>query len=434
MGKYLNDCDIVVGGIYGTTRDGKIEVIKIEKGGIVTIRFLDSGNEYKSQRQTVQYGKIRDRNRDSTKEYVAACNEKHNFKYSYDKTVYTGGNNKVIVTCPTHGDFSIQAQIHKNQQGCPKCGWEICAEKNRMTTEQFISKSKRLFGEKFKYNNTVYLGNKVPLLILCPVHGEISITPNAHYNSVAGCTECGEIQRAENYRIKFDEFVSRAREIHGNFYSYVEESYTEMRGAITIVCPEHGPFESKAYHHVCNESGCPKCSPNFKRTLSEFVTLADIEHKGKYDYSLSDYINNTTPLKIICPEHGVFLQSPGSHLQGCGCAGCANWGFDYSSTSKALIYILKSNSMIKIGITNNDAEYRCRGVNIRSPEQFSVYTYYCTTGNVAYKIEQEVLSFLREGEIPQPQQKFDGYTEAFIFNDVEFVKQLIEKLLEEEYG
>lgn len=434
MGKYLNDCDVVVGGIYDTTLDGKIEVIGIEKGGITTIRFLDSGNEYKSQKQTVKYGKIRDRNRDRTKEYIAACSEKHNHKYLYHKTAYTKSTNKVVVTCPEHGDFSIQAQIHKVSQGCPKCGWDVCAKKNTMTTQDFIVKSKSLFGDRFSYEKTEYIGGKTPVTITCPVHGDIVILPAAHYNCVVGCIDCGEDIRAENYRIKFDEFVTRAREIHGDFYSYVEESYTEMRGAITIVCPVHGAFESKAYHHVCNEAGCPRCAPNFKRTLLEFITLANLKHNYKYDYSLSEYVNNTTPLKIICPEHGVFLQSPGSHLQGSGCPGCANWGFDYSSTAEALIYILKSNSMVKIGITNNDAEYRCKCVNLRSPEQFSVYNYYFTSGQRAYKVEQEVLGFLHENNIPQPPQKFDGYTEAFIFSDVENIKQLIERKLEEEHG
>lgn len=260
MGKYLNDCNIVVGAIYDTNCDGKIEVTNIEKGGITTIRFIDSGNEYKTQKQTVKYGKIRDRNRDRTKEYVAACNEKHNYKYSYSKTVYTKSTNKVVVTCPTHGDFSIEAQIHKTQQGCPKCGWEVCAEKNRMTTEQFIEKSRSLFGDRFSYEKTEYLGGKTPLIVTCPVHGDISILPTAHYDCVVGCIDCGEDIRAENYRVKFDEFVSRSRAIHGEKYQYVESSYTEMRGTVSIICPIHGEFVTRAYHHVCNGSACPNCA------------------------------------------------------------------------------------------------------------------------------------------------------------------------------
>jgi hypothetical protein len=45
-------------------------------------------------------------------------------------------------------------------------------------------------------------------------------------------------------------------------------------------------------------------------------------HKDTYDYSLVDYINNTTKVKIICKEHGVFEQIAGSHLNGRGCPMC----------------------------------------------------------------------------------------------------------------
>ena len=44
--------------------------------------------------------------------------------------------------------------------------------------------------------------------------------------------------------------------------------------------------------------------------------------KDQYDYSLVRYVNNHTKVKIICPIHGVFEQTPDSHLQGAGCPRC----------------------------------------------------------------------------------------------------------------
>ena len=44
-------------------------------------------------------------------------------------------------------------------------------------------------------------------------------------------------------------------------------------------------------------------------------------HKNKYDYSLVEYINNKTKVKIICPIHGIFEQKPDAHLY-CGCKYC----------------------------------------------------------------------------------------------------------------
>lgn len=45
-------------------------------------------------------------------------------------------------------------------------------------------------------------------------------------------------------------------------------------------------------------------------------------HKDTYDYSLVDYINNTTKVKIICKEHGIFEQTPQHHKRGSGCPKC----------------------------------------------------------------------------------------------------------------
>ena len=47
-------------------------------------------------------------------------------------------------------------------------------------------------------------------------------------------------------------------------------------------------------------------------------------HNFDYDYSLVNYKNNKTKVSIICKKHGIFDQSPNSHLSGHGCFICAN--------------------------------------------------------------------------------------------------------------
>jgi hypothetical protein len=53
-----------------------------------------------------------------------------------------------------------------------------------------------------------------------------------------------------------------------------------------------------------------------KLTTQEFIERAIAVHGNKYNYSKSVYVNNRTPLCIICPKHGEFWQSPSSHLMG----------------------------------------------------------------------------------------------------------------------
>lgn len=50
---------------------------------------------------------------------------------------------------------------------------------------------------------------------------------------------------------------------------------------------------------------------------------AKLVHNGKYDYSLVKYIRCDLKVKIICPEHGIFEQSPIKHINGKrGCPKC----------------------------------------------------------------------------------------------------------------
>ena len=51
-----------------------------------------------------------------------------------------------------------------------------------------------------------------------------------------------------------------------------------------------------------------------KKTKEEFIRDAKNAHGYKYDYSLVEYVNSYTKLKIICQKHGVFEQRPGSHI------------------------------------------------------------------------------------------------------------------------
>ena len=57
-------------------------------------------------------------------------------------------------------------------------------------------------------------------------------------------------------------------------------------------------------------------------TIDDFIKRAQKVHEQKYDYSHVVYVNLSTKVLIICPEHGEFWQNAGSHLKGAGCPKC----------------------------------------------------------------------------------------------------------------
>jgi len=61
---------------------------------------------------------------------------------------------------------------------------------------------------------------------------------------------------------------------------------------------------------------------NTRKTNEEFIKQAMMVHSDRFDYSLVDYKSNKTNINIICKIHGVFEQTPKSHLKGSGCVKC----------------------------------------------------------------------------------------------------------------
>lgn len=54
-----------------------------------------------------------------------------------------------------------------------------------------------------------------------------------------------------------------------------------------------------------------------------FINKATKKHQGFYDYSFIEYLSAKTPVKISCPNHGIFQQTPNNHLTGHGCNTCS---------------------------------------------------------------------------------------------------------------
>jgi len=128
-------------------------------------------------------------------------------------------------------------------------------------------------------------------------------------------------------KIDTDEFVRRSKEIHGDKYDYSQTVYVKSHDKLTITCREHGAFQQIAKDHY--RYGCKHCAvasrgKSRRMTVEQFTAKAFNVHGDKYSYQLVDYQgDNKTPVRIVCPEHGVFEQKPNGHLSGEGCPRCA---------------------------------------------------------------------------------------------------------------
>lgn len=121
-------------------------------------------------------------------------------------------------------------------------------------------------------------------------------------------------------------FIEKANKTHNFTYHYHLVDYINSITKVKIVCPVHGIFEQIPANHL-RGSGCSSCSVKNKKqciplTTEQFIEKAIKTHGNKYDYSLTEYQNSTFKVKIICPIHGIFEQSPVYHVQGSNCPLC----------------------------------------------------------------------------------------------------------------
>ena len=129
-----------------------------------------------------------------------------------------------------------------------------------------------------------------------------------------------------------------------------------------IVCPEHGPFVQSPSNHLSGK-GCADCAGK-NVTTEKFIEKAREIHGDRYDYSQVEYVSNSTKVTIICPEHGPFDQLPSNHTHiklKVGCPDCAEFGFNPSEPG--LLYYLAittddGDTRYKIGITNHTVQAR----------------------------------------------------------------------------
>lgn len=192
-------------------------------------------------------------------EFIKLAKAKHNNYYSYEKVIsYDGSFEKIIVTCPIHGDFETTPARHLSGCGCPMCAREHTSKVMRKSTEEFIKDSKAIHGDKYNYDETVYTGRRKLLKIICPIHGLQEMTAENHLRG-CGCPECSHKQAGDSKRFSVDKFIEMSREVHGDRYDYSKSNYVSMKTKLTITCPIHGDFTQSPHDHIKNRTGCPIC-------------------------------------------------------------------------------------------------------------------------------------------------------------------------------
>ena len=219
-----------------------------------------------------------------------------------------------------------------------------------------------------------------------------------------------------------------------------------MRESVTVECREHGNFNTIPDLLINRGAGCAKCYNKYEKHkvrnkgLDTFVKEANLRFNFKFDYTETTYKNTMTKVKIVCPEHGAFFQTPNEHLQSThACSACCAVynsfkleDYEKLCPNGSYLYVVclsnKDEQFYKIGISKNPnrrfKQYKKDGFNIGD----NIILFNQDAGLI-FSLEDDLLNAYKK-EKYFPIAKFKGYTECFTYVDVADVQEMFYTLLQ----
>lgn len=180
--------------------------------------------------------------------------------FDYSKSIYQEVHKPIILICKIHGEIETTPNKHLktgNVFGCIQCNKEHYRKKVTRTFKEFTKQAQKVHELKYTYDESSYKNGNELIAITCKVHGKFMQIGSKHLKG-HGCPDCAHETRNLNNALTTKEFISKAKSIHNNFYTYLNTVYVRTSEKVTITCPTHGDFEQQASVHLLG-SGCPSC-------------------------------------------------------------------------------------------------------------------------------------------------------------------------------
>jgi len=265
---------------------------------------------------------------------------------SWDRIVEKGKQHNKTVIC----EVEKRGNVRFFSVICDICGSKLivrldslhqclkCANNNRTFTNiDFILKANKVHLEKYDYSLVEYVNSYTKIKIICKTCNSIFLQKPCGHLLGKGCLKCANNNKSYNNM----DFIRKAEIKHPGKYDYSLVEYIGSKTKVKIICKTcNNIFEQIAGTHL-DGRGCTKCANDKQSSNNEdFIFKANTVHPGKYDYSLLEYTNAKTKVKILCNKcNNIFEQMPTAHLMGRGCPRC----FESKGEIKVAKYLTENN-------------------------------------------------------------------------------------------
>lgn len=227
-----------------------------------------------------------------TADFVAELESIFPTGYDFSEVSYRGKTKPVVIVCERHGAIEKTPQQLLRGRGCRSCSSGI-------SLKDFRQRADALYGEdRFDYSRVAYRIGTDRVTIGCQIHGDFQQAVSEFLRG-HGCQRCGM-----DYATKFDGFLSRALEAHGDRYGYDPERWDQNTGKVGINCSEHGWFEQYWWNHTTG-SGCSQCAAQDQRLTEDEVRARLLKiHGDRYELKEGTYTQINRPVTVTCKDHG----------------------------------------------------------------------------------------------------------------------------------
>jgi len=219
-------------------------------------------------------------------QFIILANAKHSNRYDYSSIQFPVKMSEVIeLDDPEYGSFTVPVNRHLTGKGHVKYGQKRSADAKRMGQETFIDRAKIIHNDLYDYSKVLYEQMNKKVCIIDPVYGEFWQTPAGHLGQKQGHPSRGKLKAANARRQPLDEFISRAKEKHGDLYDYSKVIYTSIDDKVCIIDPEYGEFWQSPYQHL-NSHGCPARTAEKKWLIHiDHIIPLSIVHSNRKQYT-----------------------------------------------------------------------------------------------------------------------------------------------------
>lgn len=104
-------------------------------------------------------------------------------------------------------------------------------------------------------------------------------------------------------------------------YKLISPKYINNKVPLEILCPNNHSYRVP-WIFIKRGDRCSECIKQNKRK-SKFKELAMLVESNGYTMCSTEYINNSSPLHLICPKNHVYVTTPSRFKQGIRCMKCA---------------------------------------------------------------------------------------------------------------